>query len=47
MASYWSLQEASQGDLPKPCIPVRHKLKECYMMKNYMTMGAIAKSKKP
>jgi hypothetical protein len=26
---------------------VRHKLKECSMIKNYMTMGALTKSKKP
>jgi hypothetical protein len=27
--------------------PVRHKLKECSMMKNYMTMGALMKGQKP
>jgi hypothetical protein len=27
--------------------PIRHKLKECTMMKNYMTMGTFAKGKKP
>jgi hypothetical protein len=27
--------------------PVRHKLKECTMMKNYMTIGTFARSKKP
>jgi hypothetical protein len=27
--------------------PVRHKLKECTMMKNYMTTRTFAKGKKP
>jgi hypothetical protein len=26
--------------------PIRHKLKECSMMKNYMTAGALNKGKK-
>jgi hypothetical protein len=26
---------------------VRHKLKECSMIKSYMTIGALTKSKKP
>jgi hypothetical protein len=30
-----------------PAYPVRHKLKECAMMKNYMTTGAFTKGKKP
>jgi hypothetical protein len=28
-------------------LPVRHNLKECSMMKNYMTTGALTKGKKP
>jgi hypothetical protein len=27
--------------------PIRHKLKECSMMKNYLTTGAFTKGKKP
>jgi hypothetical protein len=27
--------------------PIKHKLKECTMMKNYMTTGNLARSKKP
>jgi hypothetical protein len=27
--------------------PIKHKLKECTMMKNYMTMGNLARNKKP
>jgi hypothetical protein len=27
--------------------PIRYNLKECFMMKNYMTMGAFPKGKKP
>jgi hypothetical protein len=32
---------------PNHAYPVRHKLKEYSMMKNYMTTGALAKGKKP
>jgi hypothetical protein len=32
---------------PNRAYPVRHMLKECSMMKNYMTTGALAKGKKP
>jgi hypothetical protein len=31
---------------PNHAYPVRHKLKECTMMKNYMNLGALAKGKK-
>jgi hypothetical protein len=31
---------------PNHTYPVKHKLKECTMMKNYMTMRSLAKSKK-
>jgi hypothetical protein len=27
--------------------PVKHKLKDCTMMKNFMTLGAFSKSRKP
>jgi hypothetical protein len=32
---------------PNHMYPVRHKLKECTMMKNYMTTGIFAKGKRP
>jgi hypothetical protein len=32
---------------PTPITHVGHKLKECTMMKNYMTTGTFAKGKKP
>jgi hypothetical protein len=32
---------------PNHAHPVIHKLKECTMMKNYMTSGALTKGKKP
>jgi hypothetical protein len=33
---------------PNHAYPVKHKLKECTMIKkNYMTSGALAKGKKP
>jgi hypothetical protein len=27
--------------------PVKHKLKDCTMMKNFMTLGALSMGKKP
>jgi hypothetical protein len=33
--------------MPNHAYPVRQKLKEYSMMKNYKTMGALAKRKKP
>jgi hypothetical protein len=32
---------------PNHAYPIWHKLKECTMMKNYMTTGTFAKGKKP
>jgi hypothetical protein len=32
---------------PNHAYPIRHKLKECSMMMNYMTTGYFAKGKKP
>jgi hypothetical protein len=32
---------------PNLAYHVKHKLKECSMMKNYMTTGGVAKGKKP
>jgi hypothetical protein len=32
---------------PNHTYPIKHKLKECPMMKNYMTTGNLARSKKP
>jgi hypothetical protein len=35
-----------EATCPNHVYPVRHKLKKCSMMKNYMTMGAFTKGKK-
>jgi hypothetical protein len=43
MSAYRSFEATCLNDT----YPVRHKLKECTMMKNYMTMGALAIGKKP
>jgi hypothetical protein len=32
---------------PNHTYPIKHKLKECTMMKNYMTTGTFARGKKP
>jgi hypothetical protein len=32
---------------PNHAYPIRHELKECSMMKNYMTIGAFTKGKNP
>jgi hypothetical protein len=32
---------------PNHAYRVKHKLKECTMMKNFMTSGALSKGKKP
>jgi hypothetical protein len=36
-----------EATCPNHAYPIRHKHKECSMMKNYMTTVALAKSKKP
>jgi hypothetical protein len=36
-----------EATCPNHAYPVKQKLKECTMMKNYMTSGALAKGKKP
>jgi hypothetical protein len=36
-----------EATCPNHTYPVRHKLKECTMMNNYMTTGTFARSKKP
>jgi hypothetical protein len=36
-----------EATCPNHTYPVRHKLKECTMMKNYMTIGTFAKGKRP
>jgi hypothetical protein len=36
-----------EATCPNHTYPIKNKLKECTTMKNYMTMGTFAKSKKP
>jgi hypothetical protein len=36
-----------EATCPNHAYPVRHKLKECTMMKNYVTMRTFTKGKKP
>jgi hypothetical protein len=36
-----------EASCPNHTYPVRHTLKECTMMKNYMTIGTFARGKKP
>jgi hypothetical protein len=36
-----------EATCPNYVYPIKHMLKECTMMKNYMTSGALAKGKKP
>jgi hypothetical protein len=36
-----------EATCPNHTYPVRQKLKECTMMKNYMTSGTFARGKKP
>jgi hypothetical protein len=36
-----------EATCPNHTYPIRHKVKECTMMKNYMTTGTFARSKKP
>jgi hypothetical protein len=36
-----------EATYPNHAYPVRHMLKECTMMKNYVTTGALAKGKNP
>jgi hypothetical protein len=40
-------EKLRESTCPNHAYPIRHKLKECPMMKNYMTTGAFAKGKKP
>jgi hypothetical protein len=41
------LEKLLEVTCPNHAYPIKHKLKECSMMKNYMTTGALAKGKKP
>jgi hypothetical protein len=41
------IEELLEVTCPNHMYPIKHKLKECTMMKNYMTTGTFAKSKKP
>jgi hypothetical protein len=36
-----------EASCPNYSYPFRHKLKDCTMMKNFMTSGAISKGRKP
>jgi hypothetical protein len=36
-----------EATCPSHASPIKHKHKECTMMKNYMTLGALSKGKKP
>jgi hypothetical protein len=47
MAARQSLREASRRDVPNHAYPIRNKLKECTMMKNYMTTKTFARGTKP
>jgi hypothetical protein len=40
-------EKLNEVTCPNHTYPVKHKLKECTMMKNYMTMGNLSRSKKP
>jgi hypothetical protein len=40
-------EKLPQANCPNHSYPIRHKLKECTMMKNYMTTRTFAKAKKP
>jgi hypothetical protein len=42
-----SLPRSMTSSARRGSLPVRHNLKECSMMKNYMTTGALTKGKKP
>jgi hypothetical protein len=41
------IKKLLEATCPNHVYPVRHKLKECTMMKNYMTTGTFAKGKRP
>jgi hypothetical protein len=43
----YHFEKLLEATCPNHTYPVRHKLKECTMMKNYMTIGSFARSKKP
>jgi hypothetical protein len=43
----YHFEKLLEGTCPNHTFPVKHKLKECTMMKNYMTTGTFARSKKP
>jgi hypothetical protein len=40
-ATYGPPQEASQGGMPKPRAPVRRRLKDCDVMRSFMTSGSL------
>jgi hypothetical protein len=40
-------EKVHEATCPNHTYPVRNKLKECTMMKNYMTTGTFARGKKP
>jgi hypothetical protein len=41
------IKKLLEATCPNHAYPIKHKLKECSMMKNYMTTWALAKGKKP
>jgi hypothetical protein len=38
-AAYRPLRETPRRGLPKPCVPVKHKLMDCGVMKNFIISG--------
>jgi hypothetical protein len=40
-------EKLHEATCPNYTFPVKHKLKECSMMKNYMATGTLARTKKP
>jgi hypothetical protein len=45
VATYRPLRENPQGGLPKPHILIKHKLKDCDMMKNFMVSGSLTRGR--
>jgi hypothetical protein len=47
MATADHFEKLLEATCPNHTYPIRHKLKECTMMKNYMSKGTFARGKKP
>jgi hypothetical protein len=43
----YHFEKLLEATCPNHTFPIKHKLKECTMMKNYMTTRTFARSKKP